>query len=263
MAELGGQGSVSETSYILVTGGAGDIGAAIGRAFARRGASVTLFDAKPADEAEPWVSSVRAEGATEYVSGDIRDAEAVRAVVDAMPRIDVAVCNAGIVQTAPFLDTTLDAWKTQIDVNLTGSFVVAQAAAARMVEAGTQGAIVFTGSWVGAVPWPEIAAYSASKAGIAMLARTMALELASSGIRVNVVSPGIVDAGMAGRVAREDPVYARKAASVMPLGALQTPEDVAEATWFLASKEAGQITGVTLLVDGGASLFNFQDPGES
>jgi NAD(P)-dependent dehydrogenase (short-subunit alcohol dehydrogenase family) len=108
------------------------------------------------------------------------------------------------------------------------------------------------------VPWPEIAAYSASKAGLAMLGKSMALELARHGIRVNVVAPGIVAAGMAKYQMDHEPQYAHRISTIIPLERMQTPEDVARATAFLCSDDASYMTGTTLLVDGGCSLFKFE-----
>jgi NAD(P)-dependent dehydrogenase (short-subunit alcohol dehydrogenase family) len=107
------------------------------------------------------------------------------------------------------------------------------------------------------VPWPEIAAYSVSKAGVRMLARSMARELAAHRIKVNVVAPGIVDAGLAKTQAETDPGYAERIRSVVPLGRLQTAEEVAGVTAFLCSPEADYLTGTVLLADGGCSLFQF------
>jgi NAD(P)-dependent dehydrogenase (short-subunit alcohol dehydrogenase family) len=171
---------------------------------------------------------------------------------------DAVVGNAGISQSAPFLEITDEQWRRHQDVNLMGNFYLGQETARIMKERGTGGAIIFTGSWVQDVPWPEIAAYSASKAGLVMLMKAMALELAPHRIRVNVIAPGIVAAGMAKYQMDHEPQYARRVASIIPLGRMQTPQDVARATAFLCSDDAGYMTGTTLLVDGGCSLFQFE-----
>src|SRR5439155_9729594 len=171
----------------------------------------------------------------------------------------VVVGNAGIVEPAPFLELTAEEWHAHLDVNLTGCFNTGQAAARLMVERGRPGLILFTGSWVGEIPWPEISAYCVSKAGVRMLARSMARELASRGIRVNVVAPGIVMAGMARQQYETDPDYARRASVVIPLGEFGTAEQIAKATAFLCSPDAEYMTGSVLLVDGGASLFRFAE----
>jgi len=115
-----------------------------------------------------------------------------------------------------------------------------------------------TGSWAQEVPGPRGAAYGVSKAGLRMLARCMAFELGPMGIRVNVVAPGIVNAGMAKRQLQVDPEFARLAKRSIPLGELQSAVQIAKAAAFLCSDAADAVTGAVLLVDGGASLFKYE-----
>jgi NAD(P)-dependent dehydrogenase (short-subunit alcohol dehydrogenase family) len=240
----------------LVTGGAGDIGAAVAAELTRRGARVMLLDVKSPVEAEQWIGTASAHGEVAYLQGDVRDRQSLKAAFDTIGHLDIAIANAGVVESAPFLDITLEQWERQLGINLTGCFNTAQEAARRMVAQRTGGRIVLTGSWVGTVPWPEIAAYSASKAAVAMLARSMAKELARHGILVNTLAPGIVAAGMAKRQFDTEPSYAARAAGAIPLGVPQTVEQVARVAAFLCSPDADYITGTTLLADGGCSLFN-------
>jgi NAD(P)-dependent dehydrogenase (short-subunit alcohol dehydrogenase family) len=244
---------------IAVTGAAGDIGSAMARELASRGARVTMIDRLPPADAAARVAGVEALGDCEYRLADVTERAAVDAVLGAVDPLDVAIGNAGIVDAAPFLDVSAEQWHAHLDVNLTGCFNVGQAAARVMVERARPGRIIFTGSWVGEVPWPDIAAYCVSKAGVRMLARSMARELAEHGIRVNVVAPGIVWAGMARKQFETDPAYARRASGVVPLGEFGTAEQVAKATAFLCSPDAEYMTGSVLLVDGGASLFRFAE----
>jgi NAD(P)-dependent dehydrogenase (short-subunit alcohol dehydrogenase family) len=239
---------------VVLTGGAGDIGAAVAAELAARGAELTLIDAKTADEAKPWLDRVGAE--VVYVQADVRDRARIDEILAQVDPLDVAIANAGIVEAAPVLEITQDQWTRQLDVNLTGSFNVAQAAARIMVARGRGGRILFTGSWVQEVPWPEIAAYSASKAGLRMLARSLARELAQHDILVNVLAPGIVEAGLAGRQLAAEPHYARRVEKAIPLARLQTTAQVAKAMAFLCSPDADYLTGSVLLADGGASLFH-------
>jgi len=234
---------------IAVTGAAGDLGGAMARELAARGARVTLLD----------VASEPAAPVGTYRQVDVTDRAAVDEALAAIDPLDVAIGNAGIVESAPFLEVTQAQWQAHLDVNLTGCFNVGQAAARLMAARGTRGQIVFTGSWVGEIPWPEISAYTVSKAGVRMLARAMARELAGLGIRVNVVAPGIVMAGMARKQYETDPDYARRASVVIPLGEFGTVEQVAKAVGFLCSPDAEYMTGSVLLVDGGASLFQFAE----
>jgi len=227
---------------------------------ARRGAHVTMIDRLSETAAAARIEAVAAVGSCDYRSADVTDRSAVDAVLANVTPLDVAISNAGIVESAPFLEVTSAQWQAHLDVNLSGCFNVGQAAARLMVARGQPGLILFTGSWVGEIPWPEISAYCVTKAGVRMLARSMARELASHRIRVNVVAPGIVFAGMARRQYETDPSYRRRASVVVPLGELGTPEQVAQATAFLCSPEASYMTGSVLLVDGGASLFQFEEP---
>jgi NAD(P)-dependent dehydrogenase (short-subunit alcohol dehydrogenase family) len=240
---------------IAVTGAAGDLGHAMSLELARRGAEVTMIDRVPAERAQTRIDAVSAEGRCAYRQADVTDREALNSALAAVDPLDVAIGNAGIVESAPFLEVTEEQWRTHLEINLSGCFNVGQAAARLMVDRGRPGLVLFTGSWVGEIPWPEISAYCVSKAGVRMLARSMARELAAHRIRVNVIAPGIVFAGMARRQYETDPGYARRASVVVPLGELGTVEQVAQATAFLCSSEAEYMTGSVLLVDGGASLF--------
>jgi NAD(P)-dependent dehydrogenase (short-subunit alcohol dehydrogenase family) len=243
---------------IAVTGAAGDLGHAMSLELTRRGAHVTMIDRVGEEEAAKQIAAVGRVGDCTYVQADVTDRPAVEGALREVDPIDVAIGNAGIVESAPFLEVTGEQWQAHMDINLTGCFNVGQAAARLMVERDRPGLVLFTGSWVGEIPWPEIGPYCVSKAGVRMLARSMARELAARRIRVNVVAPGIVHAGMARRQYETDPAYARRASVVIPLGAMGTAEQVAQATAFLCSSEATYMTGSVLLVDGGASLFQFE-----
>jgi NAD(P)-dependent dehydrogenase (short-subunit alcohol dehydrogenase family) len=244
---------------IAVTGAAGDLGHAMSLELARRGAHVTMIDRVAEGDARQRVEAVAVTGSCTYRQADVTDRAAVDDALADVDPLDVAIGNAGIVEAAPFLDVSEAQWRAHLDINLSGCFNVGQAAAQLMVARHRPGLVLFTGSWVGEIPWPEISAYCVSKAGVRMLARSMARELAVHGIRVNVIAPGIVFAGMARRQYETDPGYARRASVVVPLGELGTPEQVAQATAFLCSSEAAYMTGSVLLVDGGASLFQFEE----
>jgi NAD(P)-dependent dehydrogenase (short-subunit alcohol dehydrogenase family) len=244
---------------VAITGGAGDIGLAMAVEIASRGAHVSVIDCVPEPIADLRLASVAAVGSYSYHAADVTDRAAVDEALAAIDPLDVAIGNAGIVLPAPFLEVSAEQWQQQLDVNLTGCFNVGQAAARIMVERRRPGKIIFTGSWVGEIPWPEIAAYSVTKAGIRMLARSMARELAQHSIRVNVVAPGIVFAGMARQQYETDPQYARRASTAIPLGEFGTAEQVGKAAAFLCSRDSDYMTGSVLLVDGGASLFRLDE----
>jgi NAD(P)-dependent dehydrogenase (short-subunit alcohol dehydrogenase family) len=242
---------------VAITGAAGDLGHAMSLELARLGAHVTMIDRLGADDASARIAAVGEVGTCTYVQADVTDRPAIEVALRRVEPLDVAIGNAGIVDSAPFLEVSAEQWQVHLDINLTGCFNVGQVAAQLMVQRRRAGLVLFTGSWVGEIPWPEIAPYCVSKAGVRMLARSMARELAVHGIRVNVVAPGIVHAGMARRQYETDPAYARRASVVIPLGEMGTAEQVAQSVAFLCSPQATYMTGSVLLVDGGASLFQF------
>lgn len=251
-----------DSRSVFITGGLGDIGRATALRLAQDGHSVTVSGrAEPAAGLEALdalagdTAEVRSRLA--YVRADVDDPGSLERAIGSMPSLDVAIANAGIIDSAPFLEITAESWQKQLDTNLSGASHTSQIAARRFVAEGTAGLLLFTSSWVADVPWPEIAAYSVTKAGMVMLAKQAARELAQFGIRANVIAPGIVDAGMA-RVQREtEPRYAARATRVIPLNEFQTVEQVAGTFSYLCSTDADYMTGSNVLVDGGASLYAF------
>lgn len=246
--------------WALVTGGTGDIGRAITISLARdAGLRVVVLDLDE-DAAGSAIAEELAATAgvsadrVRYCHGDIRDRDALGRAMDVPGRLELVVANAGMVAAAPFLAITDEQWDAHLQVNLTGSFRTAQVAAQTMKAAGTSGQIVFTGSWVADRTWPEITAYAVTKSAIQTLTRQIARELAPHGIRANLVSPGIVAAGMARHQLKTEPQYAARANKSVPLGRFQEPEEVAAVVSFLASRAGDYLTGSTLVADGGASL---------
>lgn len=240
---------------ILVTGGATGLGLATARAFGRAGARIALNDLS--DErvtracAELAGEGIHAHGYT----ADVSDGTAVRAMVNAIVadhgRIDVLVANAGIYPNTSFLDITEDEWDHVMRVNLRGCFLTCQAVARAMVAAGQGGTIVTLSSGAANNAIWGWAHYCASKAGVVLLTKTMALELAEHGIRVNAILPGYIDVPEGGAHLAEE--YRKVARSAVPLGRPGEPEDIANAILLLASPLAGYVTGTTLVVDGGSS----------
>ncbi len=247
---------------VLLTGGLGDIGLATAVRLTADGYGVTLVDLATMEAGGRAVDAVNAErasgaGLLTYRQADVTNREQMAAVIESMPALHVGIANAGTVISAPFLEITQDQWQRHLDVNLTGAFITAQLCAQRLVRDGTPGLLLFTGSWVADVPWPEITAYTATKAALQMVAKQAARELAPYGIRANTVAPGIVRAGLAKSQLENDPGYAARAGRVIPLKSFQTADQVADAFAFLSSPAASYMTGATLLVDGGASLYAF------
>lgn len=246
----------SERPLALITGGLGDIGRAICRDLAEEGFDLVVCDLVDDEPGTQRATSLVGDtGATAtYHLVDQTDRDRVRDVIESLPHLDLVVITAAIVNAQPFLDIDLDKWENQIRVNLTGSFIVAQAAAKHMVASGRPGHVIFVSSWVSERPWPEITAYSVSKAGVNHLMRQMALELASSKVRANAVAPGIVLAGLAKHQLETEPAYAARVATAIPLGTLQTASDISQTVRYLASPAASSMTGTVLTIDGGCSL---------
>jgi NAD(P)-dependent dehydrogenase (short-subunit alcohol dehydrogenase family) len=240
-----------KNKVVLITGGNRGIGMAAARAFASEGASLALM-------ARHWPHG-DAEGLPDVltITGDVRLADNCKqAVGDAFRqfgRLDVLVNGAGVIYRNRNVEqTTEEEWDETFDTNVKGAFLMSKYALPALREA--QGAVVHIASYTGLVGFAGTSAYAASKAALINLARTMALDHAAEGIRVNCVCPGSVETEMIldawkqyGDVAEAREVWERK----HPLGRIATPEEIARAILFLASDEASFITGVALPVDGG------------
>jgi NAD(P)-dependent dehydrogenase (short-subunit alcohol dehydrogenase family) len=243
-----------------VTGACGDIGGAICLALACAGAKVVLNDIVKEHSAQALLDEIRNRGEEAiYCSADNSDPAAVRSLFESGQKAfgppDICIGNAAIVESTPFLSLSSESWTRQLSVNLTGCFHFGQIAAQRMIDAGRKGRIIFTSSWVQDVPWENLTAYCAGKSGLKMLAKCMALELGRHGITVNLIAPGFVDGGLSGRLFKEQPGLREAATALVPLGYIMSPALVADAVMLLCSPGAGYMTGSTLLVDGGNSLF--------
>lgn len=241
---------------LVVSGGGSGLGAAISMAAARAGWQVGVLDvdgsAATRTAAEIGLNAVPLEADTSDERG-IEDALDQFGTATGRAAPDAVVCNAGIVAFGPLLGLTVDAWRSVVDVNLTGTFLLARAVARRMVAAGQNGTIVTITSMNGVAPGPNSGSYGPTKAAVARLTQQMALEWGPLGIRANAVAPGLIDGGMAEPIYADADVRARRSARV-PLGRLGTPHDVASVVLFLLSAEAAYVNGAELLVDGGVTM---------
>lgn len=239
----------------IVTGADSGIGKAISLGFARHGASVVVDyfgDETPAlavvDEIENFGGKACAIAAD--VSKEDEVAELVAGTVKRFGAVDVLVNNAGIEHKEPFLKTPLELWNKVIAVNLTGAWICAQAAAKRMVKQQRGGRIINVSSIHEDLAMPTNAPYCASKGGLRMLTRTIALELAEYGITVNDVCPGAVDTPMDEKLKENRETY-DALLSEIPLKRMAKPEEIAGLCAFLASDAGAYITGASYVIDGG------------
>ena len=247
----------------VVTGAGEGIGYEIARQLAEQGADVLLndLDTEKAKHAAATISE--AGGHCEGVGGDVADVDTVRGLVDQavslFGRLDLAVANAGLTHWSSFLDYTPENFHRVLDVNLGGSFFLAQAGARQMRRQGTGGRILLMSSVVGHQAIPSASVYATTKAGLEMLARTLVLELSPLGITVNAVAPG---ATATPRTLADDPNHDAAWEKLTPMGRPAYPADIAQAALFFLSPAAGHITGQTLIVDGGWTAVSPMPPSE-
>ena len=237
-----------EGRVALVTGAAQGIGAATARRLAAEGANVACADVN-AQGATGVAAEFGGLGLSGSVSDPAQAADWVQRIVARFGKLDVLINNAGITRDAMSHKMSLDQWDAVLDVNLKGTFVCSQAAMAAMRERGS-GAIVNTAS-VAAFGNIGQANYSASKAGIIGLTRTLALEGARNGIRVNAVAPGFVETPMTSTI---PPNVRDQMIAQIPLKRTGTPEDIASLHLFLVSDDASYITGELIVIDGGFTV---------
>lgn len=255
-------GSRLRGRHALLTGAGGGIGLAVARAYLAEGARCTLVDL-PECACDEVHALLDAGADLAYVGADVRDAEAIAQVIDAAQRrfgpLTVLFNNAAIFDMAPLLDSDAAMYQRLFDVNVKGMFFTMQAALRAMCASGVQGAVINMASQAGRRGEALVAHYCASKAAVISYTQSAALAMAPHGIRVNALSPGVVDTPMWDHV---DALFARyerlqpgeKKVAVgraVPLGRMGRPEDLCGAAVFLASDEASYITAQTLNVDGG------------
>lgn len=238
---------------VLVTGGGRGLGRAIALAVAREGAAVGLLGRTP-EALKNAAAEARSHGVDAPVAAaDVADASAVEAAVaelaDALGGLDGLITAAAVdCAWAPTAEMDLGEWDRTIATNLSGAFYCCRYALPHLVAAGA-GAIVNITSVAGERAWAEDVAYNASKAGVELLTRTIAVEYAAQGVRANCLSPGAIDGGMTDEV--RDPAERERLRAQHPLGRFGSPEEVAEAAVWLLSDAASFTTGATLRVDGG------------
>ena len=247
--------AVLENKVALITGGARGIGRAIALAFASEGAHVAFSDIELGSAAQEVVDLIRAKGVKAIaLQSDVRDFALTQSVVDSVikefQRIDILVNNAGITRDNLLLRMTEEDWDLVIDTNLKGSFNYCRAVSRQMMSQ-REGKIINISSIVGVIGNPGQVNYSASKAGVIGLTKTLAKELASRNIQVNAVAPGFVETAMTEKLT---PQQREALLNIIPMKRTAQPGEIASVVVFLASPAARYITGQVLCVDGGIAI---------
>lgn len=248
---------MSDTPIALVTGGAQGIGYASAEAIAEAGARVVLADI---NQGGVEAAAKQLGGATVAMACDMGDPDQIADLFDRIEAelgsISILVNCAGIAAPCDFLETSVEQFKSVIDVNLIGTFLASQRAAKSMIAAGIQGSIVNMSSINAQVAIPSIAAYCASKGGVMQLTKASALALAPHGIRVNAVGPGSIDTAMMAGV-NSNPQAMETVMSRTPLKRIGQPREIGDIVAFLVSDKASYITGETIYADGGRLGMNY------
>ncbi len=246
----------------VVTGGDQGIGRAIAERLAQEGADISICYRKNKDGADEVVSGITATErravAFQADVGVVADGQRfIAQTIASLGKIDILINNAGLEKRADFWDVTEADFDAVLNVNLKGMFFVTQAVVRHQRQVGIPGKIINISSVHEELPFPHFASYCASKGGIKMLTRNLAIELAPNKITINSIAPGAIETPI-NKNLLNDPVKLKDLLENIPLGRLGKPEDVAGIAAFLASSESDYITGTTFFVDGGL-LWNYQE----
>lgn len=244
----------------IISGGLGDIGREIALEFARRGADIAVGDLLDHSQSETLLEQIREIGRRgRYDRVDVAQAQQVQewvaAVEGDLGLPSLIVPNAAVVHFASLPHLTPVDWRQEMSVNLDGAFYLAHAATARLLAHRCPGRVVFIGSWAAHAVHTTIPSYCVSKAGLRMLCRCMAAELAPHDILVNELAPGYVHAGLSGRYYREHPGSAEADRRTVPVQRLIEAREVAIQVAWLCDPANRHMAGTTVLMDGGLSLF--------
>lgn len=250
----------------LVTGASSGIGKAVAVALANDGANVVVNCSSHPEHGHEVAEEIKANGGSAMVyQADVSKEQEVQAMFQAMytafGTIDILVNNAGLQKDSSFIDMSLADWQKVIDINLTGQFLCAREAAREFLKRGivpersaAAGKIICMSSVHEVIPWAGHVNYASSKGGIMMLMKSMAQELAPQKIRVNSIAPGAIQTPI-NKETWETPEALNKLLTLIPYKRIGQPEDIGKAAVWLASDESDYITGATIFVDGGMTLY--------
>jgi glucose 1-dehydrogenase len=248
-----------EGQTVIISGGLGDIGRATALEFASQGASIALGDIKPEATAKEFLEELSSKTTCQYKQVDVTDAKAVQEWIDETEKTmgvpGIIIANAAVVTAAGIQEITPEQWSKELCVNLNGAFYLTQYATSRLTSQGLPGKVVFVGSWAAAAVHQHIPAYCVSKAGMRMLCKCMALELAPFNIQVNEIAPGYVNAGLSAQIWKNNPGQFEEAEAKVPIKKIMSAKEVAEQIVYLCHPQNNHMTGTTLLIDGGLSLL--------
>jgi glucose 1-dehydrogenase len=261
-----------EGQRAIVTGANTGIGAAVAKGLAKAGAKVLVNFVVAPEQAEAVAGEIRSNNGTAMIfQADVSQEDQVQAMFAAIVKewgsVDILVNNAGLQQDSPLVDMSLAQWNKVINVNLTGQFLCAREAAREFLRRGivqelsvSAGKIICMSSVHDIIPWAGHANYAASKGGVCMLMKTLAQELAHHKIRVNSISPGAIKTPI-NLEARDTPEEIVALLKLIPYGRVGEPDDIAKAAVWLASDQSEYVTGATLYIDGGMTLYPGFDTG--
>lgn len=245
----------------VVTGGGRGLGLAMARALAAQGASIALLDLLP--EVDDEAARIAADFGVSAlgVRTDVTDAaaveSAVQAVEDGIAGPDILITAAGVTSWGPSADVAPEEWRRVLDINLNGTFYACQSVAKRLLREGRPGSLILIASMSGEIvniPQHQ-ASYNASKAAVIHLARSLAVEWAAHGIRVNALSPGYTLSDMTRQFMDANPDLRSQWESLIPMGRMGVPEDLLGMVLLLASPASSYITGQSMVIDGGYTLI--------
>lgn len=248
----------------VVTGSSSGIGAAIIERYVEEGMQVVINYHKNEDVANKMVRFFEKKGGKAIaVQGDVKKEKDVikliKAATDSFGDLDIWVNNAGFEKPFATHEMPLEEWQAVIDTNLTGVFLGSREAVRYFLKKKKSGAIINISSVHEVIPWPNFAHYAASKGGVKLLTQTMAMEYAPQGIRINSIAPGAIDTPINAEKF-SDPEKRSSVEEMIPMGYIGEDHEVANVAAWLASKEASYVTGASIFVDGGMTLYpSFQD----